>query len=219
MSPQSLVTSQTAFGISRWLSYSAFLEVASAGSSSGFPPSTCSHLPACRVSLVPLISGQASGTEDGERSSRLPARLAGWPPSLSHPKAPPPEHPTGQPRSGDTDAETPATREAHRHPHRALPRGYTRDPATSRTASPRAGLTNVTRGTGAGRVGGAIAHLTRGSSVTAQHWSPARWSRGRGQEGGAQRPPPQPVTGAAAAGNAPGAGGAVPRLSLARAIA
>lgn len=93
MSPQSLVTSQRAFGISRWLSYSAFLEVASAGSSSGFPPSTCSHLPACRVSLVPLISGKPSGTEDGERSSRLPAKLAGWPPSLSHPKAPPPEPP------------------------------------------------------------------------------------------------------------------------------
>lgn len=119
------------------------------------------------MSLLPLISGQPSGPQEGERSSRLPAGLAGRR-TYPTPMRLRPNAPAGQPGSRDTDAETPATPEAHRHLRRALPRGRTRDPATSRTARLRAGLGEVTQGTGAGRVGGAVTHLTEGSSVTAQ---------------------------------------------------
>lgn len=73
VSPESLGTGQTALGAARWFPCSAFLEVASAGPSSGL---RAVHLPARGASTAPSLPTAQRHREPAKRPSRFrPAAL------------------------------------------------------------------------------------------------------------------------------------------------
>ena len=89
VSPENLVTSQTAFVAPCWFPYSDFLEVTSAGPSSGLSPYTCGPPAYARGVTAPSDLRTAEGH-------------TGRPPRLPYPQrnAPPPESPpAGDPGS------------------------------------------------------------------------------------------------------------------------
>jgi len=119
VSPENLITSQTAFVAPCWFPYSAFLEVTSAGPSSGLSPSTCGPPAGARAITVPLISRQRSGTEAGRLAYPTPMQCASArkPPAGSQgpethtPRRPPPRGPQGPPPNpyrGDTHGAPPS---------------------------------------------------------------------------------------------------------------
>lgn len=140
VSPVNLITSQTAFVVPCWFPYSAFLEVTSAGPSSGLSPSTLW----CTCGRAGYHCPSDLRTAEWHR---------GRPPRLSYPNAMRlrPKAPGGEPGSRDTHAETPAAPRPTGTSTEPLPRGHTRRPI-SRTAHLRAGMSEVTRGNG-GRKG------------------------------------------------------------------
>lgn len=82
VSPENLVTSQTAFVAPCWFPYSAFLEVTSARPSSGLSASTCGP-PACARGVTApsvLRTSHPSGTEAGRLVYPKACAFAGKPP-------------------------------------------------------------------------------------------------------------------------------------------
>lgn len=136
----------------------------------------------------------ASGPQNRRAGLPVPARRP-------HPKEPPPGR-----GSGDAHPGSPASREAREPLHQPRVRGRARGPLspTARRVAPN-GRGEGARGRGDARVGGTVPHLTPEQRHSPAQ-SAARWSRGRAAEGGARGLPRGPVSGAAAAGNAPGAG-------------
>lgn len=215
VSPENLVTSQTAFVAPCWFPYSAFLEVTLAGPSSGLSPHTCGP-PACARGVTAPSDLRTAEWHTG----RTAEWHTGRPPRLSYPQrnAPPPEKP---PRRGPRVLRH-TRRDARRPggPQAPLPNPYSGDTRGAQPSpGPRTSERAWARWPGEGGQKGEGAPFLTWPRGAASQPNPGRQQDGAGGgPGEAERrgPPPEPVRIFVAAGNAPaaGGGGAAPGSAL-----